>query len=608
MAINKTAKNIYIKVNGAYTISAGTFIETANKITITATKGNLNLISNKKIIITGKEGVTFGDYVAPPEKKHPEIIEIQFIDDKNTVLKQSSIQNFEGIKATDFFYGKKLKIKIITKEVEDGTKINFNLKAETKSTKQEFFGLDKLKWNIEIKSNSCETDFFELNPLWYSEDLENYNYDTHKTEIKSEDLNSFYVSGFFNREFFNLPEKEDRLKPIAYLRNYEELIGLFNTDNSGSKDLQSNYENKFISSNLEMLEIARDFSEFINNTKELTIKQIKTRVEEDAKCIWDASIKQVQSGKLDDRPLYWTRNKMQVRLKRHFLFEKDIDFEKSIVKKETELEKIIQIFEEKSRNYTGIDFSKAGGKKKVLITGFDPFILNQFDNNYLNSVTNPNILQSNPSGVMALALANDDRLGVYIQTMIVPVRYTDFDRSQDYNNGQGVGIIEKYIKPFINQVDMIITISQAGENDYNIDKFGTATRGGFNDNQDYIRATGSQALITKDEWIETTLPIEFTNASKVVYNWEFDNIPNPTHIKPIQTQKLSSGSGGDYLSNEIFYRVAKLRKDNNPMLPTGHFHISKIQNPAAKEDLNPNEILDVLNTVKEGIKEGVKGL
>jgi hypothetical protein len=47
MAINKTAKNIYIKVNGAYTIRAGTITETANKITITAIKGNLSLISNK---------------------------------------------------------------------------------------------------------------------------------------------------------------------------------------------------------------------------------------------------------------------------------------------------------------------------------------------------------------------------------------------------------------------------------------------------------------------------------------------------------------------------------------------------------------------------------
>lgn len=146
---------------------------------------------------------------------------------------------------------------------------------------------------------------------------------------------------------------------------------------------------------------------------------------------------------------------------------------------------------------------------------------------------------------------------------------------------------------------MIITISQAGENDYNIDKFGTATRGGFNDNQDFRREPDSHALGTTNEWIETTLPKEFTNAPKVIYNWEFDNIPNPTHIKPIPTQKLTNGSGGDYLSNEIFYRVAKLRKDIKPILSTGHFHISKIQNPAIKEDLKPDEILEVLNTVKK---------
>nr|WP_315240601.1 hypothetical protein [uncultured Flavobacterium sp.] len=604
MAINKTAKNIYIKVNGAYTIRAGTFTETANKITITATKGNLSLISNKEIIITGKEGVTFGDYVAPPEKKHPEIVEIQFIDDKNTVLKQSSIQNFGGIKATDFFYGKKVKIKIITQEIEDGTKINFNLKAETKSTKQDFFGLDKLKWNIEIKGNSCETDFFELNPLWYSEDLENYNYDTHKTEIKSEDLNSFYASGFFNGEFFNLPEKEERLKPIAYLRNYEELIGLFNTDNSGNKDLQSNYENKFISSNLEILKIATDFSEFINNTKELTIEHIKIRVEQDAKCIWDASVKKVQSGKLDDRPLYWTRNKMQVRLKRHFLFEKDIDFEKSIVKKGTELEKIIQIFEEKSRNYTGIDFSKAGGKKKVLITGFDPFVINP---NH-PEVPGENDRQ-NPSGISVLNFHGKIIGNAYVQSVIIPVRYEDFDNQ----------IVEKLVEKYISYFDYMMTTSKNDEN-FDLERFASKFRGGFLDNMNigygvksYDSKRFKQISDGKD-FYETTLPIQkiltgdldvsilpnkvFYDQSykddlgnKINHPSENNNTPINKPIKITGKSTEDSGSGGDYLSNEIMYRSTRKRDElgHNKTKAVGHIHISS--------ELNPDKFIDILTKI-----------
>lgn len=589
---------------------------------------NISITSGKTITETAEKGIIYGDYV-PPEKyytTHPKVEKVEFFDENNKLLNQNT---------KDFWYGKKLKIKVTTKDAKDGAMIYLTLQGKSKSKNQKFDMMNGsgFRWGyVPVKDNQYETPLFELNPNWYSDDFEYYDYEEHITKIKEEDLNEFYVKVNFDGKMVFFPLEGQRLKPISYKRNYEELIGLFNTDNSGTKDLLTNYENKFIDSVKDFKYIVDDFSEYIHeDNRDLTIEQIRTQVVSSAKKLWDEAVWQVQGHNLttknkdpktgeekkivtkvpallDDRPLYWARLAMQVILKRHPIFEKDIDFEKSIVKKGTELEKTIQLFEEKSRNYTEIDFGKAGRKKKVLITGFDPFILNEFDNNYLNSVTNPNILQSNPSGVMSLALANDDKLGVYIQTIIVPVRYTDFDGSQDYNNGQGVGIIEKYIKPFINQVDMIITISQAGENDYNIDKFGTATRGGFNDNQDYKRVPGSHALITKDEWIETTLPIEFTNAPKVVYNWEFDNIPNPTHIKPIQTQKLSSGSGGDYLSNEIFYRVAKLRKDSNPMLPTGHFHINKIQNPAAKEDLNPNEILDVLNTVKKGIKEGVKGL
>jgi pyrrolidone-carboxylate peptidase len=609
---------------GTYTLNVG------GKITKT-TGGNHNIWGESitynaggTITMSGKEkGVSFGEYVPIQDvyTTHPNVEKVEFVDEKGNILNQNT---------KDFYYGRKIKIRVITKNAKNGDLLYVTLKGITKSKNQKFDLMNgsDYRWNGKpIFDNKYETPLFEFNPNWYSDDFEYYDYDEHKTKIKEEDLNEFYVHAVVDASSVYLPVKGERLKPISYKRNYEELIGLFNTDNSGAKDLLTNYENKFIDSVKDFKTIVDDFSEYINeDNRDLTIDQIRTQVQSSAKKLWDEAVWQVQGHNLttknkdpktgeektevtkvqallDDRPLYWARLAMQVILKRHPVFEKDIDLEKSLVKKGTELDKIIQLFEEKSRNYDGIDFSKAGSKKKVLITGFDPFLLNSIK--YPNRF---NILQSNPSGVVALALANDDKLEAFIQTMVVPVRYTDFDGSQDHDKGQGEGIIEKYIKPFINQVDMIITISQAGENEYNIDKFGTATRGGFNDNQDYKREADSHALITKDEWIETTLPKEFTNAPKVVYNWEFDNIPNPNHIKPIQTQKLTNGSGGDYLSNEIFYRVAKLRKDIKPILPTGHFHINKIQNPKTKEDLKPDEILDVLNTVKKGIEEGVKGL
>ncbi|EKT3967465.1 hypothetical protein NTJ12_002556, partial [Flavobacterium psychrophilum] len=393
MAINKTAKNMYINIKGTHTVIAKEIVITAEKVSIIATKGDLTLISNKKVIIKGKDGVKFGDYVAPTEEKHPEIVEVQFLDENNKVLKQETLAEFGNIQATNFAIGKKIKIKIITKDVIDLTKISFDLKAETKSPNQKFFGLDKQKWNLEIKGNTCETPFFEFDNLWFSEDFEKYNYTSHLNEITSDDLNSFYVKGTLNAKPFELPNKTDRLKPVTYLRNYEELIGLFHTNNTKTKDLVDNFENKYIAGSM-FENITRDFSEFINHTQNLTISQIKTRVEQDAKLLWETAIKQVQSGNLDDRPLYWARIKMQVRLKQHYLFEKDIDFKTSTINVGSELEKIIQLFEINSRNYTGIDFSKTPvGKKKLLISGYDPFVMNP------EKSGNPR--QSNPSGVTA---------------------------------------------------------------------------------------------------------------------------------------------------------------------------------------------------------------
>ena len=54
MAINKTATNITIKVKSDYNLHVGGTLEKiAEKINVEATKGNLELISNKNITANG---------------------------------------------------------------------------------------------------------------------------------------------------------------------------------------------------------------------------------------------------------------------------------------------------------------------------------------------------------------------------------------------------------------------------------------------------------------------------------------------------------------------------------------------------------------------------
>lgn len=55
MAINKTAKNLKIKIRENYICFAKTINEESDKIEIVARKRNLTLASNKKVIIRGNK-------------------------------------------------------------------------------------------------------------------------------------------------------------------------------------------------------------------------------------------------------------------------------------------------------------------------------------------------------------------------------------------------------------------------------------------------------------------------------------------------------------------------------------------------------------------------
>jgi hypothetical protein len=194
----------------------------------------------------------------------------------------------------------------------------------------------------------------------------------------------------------------------------------------------------------------------------------------------------------------------------------------------------------------------------------------------------------------------------------------DFDSSTDRSKGQGEGIIENYIKDWINTVDMIITISQtAPPFEYNIDKYATATRGGTIDNLGYTRNIppfGRAINIigkTELEWLKTTLPSTFIASPVIFYTGYTDkngneHTDNDTLPNENPKEQLREGSGGDYLSNEIFYRVAKLRTELRPALATGHFHIKKLQ--SVGQDFIISQTSQLINIVRTAINNGVTGL
>lgn len=128
----------------------------------------------------------------------------------------------------------------------------------------------------------------------------------------------------------------------------------------------------------------------------------------------------------------------------------------------------------------------------------------------------------------------------------------------------------------------------------------------------YVREEGTQALTTSHEWIRTTLPDTFENSMGVRYNWKFNNSRNPSNVFPKINEILYKGSGGNYLSNEIFFRVARLREENQDkngeegQLPTGHFHIAKIQDIG--HNMKKSEMKKLMDIVIFTINEGLKGI
>ncbi|WP_454989799.1 PAAR-like protein [Capnocytophaga sputigena] len=509
-------------------------------------------------------------------------------ENRNVVDKKNIINiyyvNAKGDIIDTLFLGEKVSVVIETKDLQGEI-----IEIIFKSNNDDF----QRNYKIKVEGNTTKTPFFSFPLREYKDIYDFYDTKKHRTVTKKEGITHFMVT--INGKVFK--KQKYLLKFKTYNRNYEELLGILKYNGNSTKDIKDNYENHYIESNSFIADIVNSFITWLE-MEEVFFQDIEKRLLFIGKSLWNTAVQQAQKGLLDDRPLYWARIKMEVFLKRHPLFKKDIDYEKSLVKINTPLEKIIISFEEVTRNYKPDFINASPEMKKILITGFDPFVL--------NPDVGGNPMQSNPSGIVALSLCNTESLGAYIQAMIIPVRYTDFDGSQEHNKGQGEGIVEKYIKPFIEEknVDMIVTISQTGPKKYKIDRFSTASREGWEDNMNYTREKG-HCIITSDEWIETTLPKTFCNDPNVYEDWEYNGKSNTEHQKPKVNEKLTSGSGGDFLSNEIFYRVAKLRKELNSSLPTGHFHIAQLHNEG---ELDEEKALELYNIVKQAFKEGIKGI
>lgn len=504
----------------------------------------------------------------PKDLSDPNIIDVEWLDADGTPLAK---KNINGTTFSDIRYGEKVKVKVTFDKKPTNKIVSFNIKSNIPGV--QYTGKDIP--SLEANETEAISKAFVLPITLYRDNFEDYDYIAFKTGVKKPQ--ELYIEVNRTNKF----DKEDKhkLKPYTYFRNYEELLGLFSTSDSGDKDFKDNYENKFIDLNSSIKSIVDKFITDIADINLTEVTEIEKLIEARAKQLWEASLNQT-----DDRPLYWARNKMQAYLKRHIAFKDDYEQETSRVKDGSPLATQIKRFEELSRNYTGIDFSAANGKRKMLLTGFDPFLLDSTSKHPSKDYNN--ILQSNPAGCVALNLHGKTIGNYYIQTMIFPVRYKDF--------GTGDGVVEEYIQQYIDSFsdtngDIILTQSQGYPFIFDIEDKAGKERGGGYDNMysggnEYNPIDFAQ-LTTGNNFYYTTLPVNN------MLNSPTDNlfIVNKNCTDRSDPTSTTKGSGSDYLSNEIFYRVARMRANSKPKLQTGHLHLPMLQTAEETKNILINQ-------------------
>ncbi|MFJ6512609.1 pyroglutamyl peptidase [Streptomyces sp. NPDC091406] len=330
--------------------------------------------------------------------------------------------------------------------------------------------------------------------------------------------------------------------------------------------------------------LAPRFERALKHTK--SYAQAERTVTRHASALWRRAVDRAQgrgpaTGDLsrgDDRPLYWARLALSREL-RAWTPRFDLDDERRGA--------LHTVLETASRGQS--DIRHPGHRtKRVLVTGFDPFTLDR------------DVRIGNPSGASALAL--DGTLvrtadgPARIETVVFPVRWADFAE----------GAVERALARQLPHLDLFTTVSQGRQGRFDVERTNGAWRGGFADNEN-ASSTGLVPVTdpaTQPQWTSTTLPYrQLTEADTgrfpVYDNTEVTEIPaggtQPVTRPdgPTPGSAARAGGGGDYLSNEIAYRVTLLRdRLGLPDLPGGHLHTPVLQFGAANTDPQTGTVTD----------------
>jgi pyrrolidone-carboxylate peptidase len=316
------------------------------------------------------------------------------------------------------------------------------------------------------------------------------------------------------------------------------------------------------------------------------------------RALWETAVARAQgripAGTLpvtDDRPLYWARLELTRALRQ---------WTPSFPLTVSARAELVDVLEQSSRGQDSIAYPP--GARRILVSGFDPFQLDQ------------DIRRSNPSGATALALDGtviQTATGpARIETAMFPVLWDPF----------ATGIVERTFQPWLRRIDMFTTISQGRVGRFDVERYNGRWRGGFPDNDNVSRTevipipAGVPTVTPPPEFVPTTLPYAAIVAAPTGRFPVYDHT-SVTEIPAGQTSPVVSptgptpgsvaraGGGGDYLSNEIAYRVTLLRDALGARIPGGHLHTPVLEFGAGNttELTDPTfeaNQLDIINQVR----------
>jgi pyrrolidone-carboxylate peptidase len=272
--------------------------------------------------------------------------------------------------------------------------------------------------------------------------------------------------------------------------------------------------------------------------------------------------------------------------------------------------RLLDLLEQTSRGITDVTFPTDPSTKRILISGFDPFgFPNQGD-----------IRQSNLSGATAIALDGETltqgTASARVESVVFPVRYADFND----------GIVENHLRPHLTSASpphLVMSISQ-GSSKFELEEFAGRRRSvdTYADNLGQMGGGSPTSPVVPPgvgsgaEFIKETVPTTMLDAMRgaagrkgaITEETEVSDLPSGA-TKPRDLPKgpgstpdstknpgiAVTGSGGGYLSNEIFYRNSLLQVSSGTKIPMIHLHTPMLAPGAA--DTTRNQLIDTVRNI-----------